>query len=277
MHLVDRHRAPAGRRRLAAPAMWASSSQSKLSVLRDDRGGRGPHLAAKAQGSALSGSSFPPGADDLVFVDGSFANARRENLPNAAVDALAHGDGGVRPSRLKSPTMETRCGLRRPNGEQHAIDAFMGDGMRAQPAVELLVRAFDEQMIVERPENRAEGIRVEQIPKCRRFSRRASDRRNGPFHRGRKPSKKSLSPRRSSPKLAWPSAQHLKVPRAGNEGAHNHSALDDMQTEHREWVAMPRIGNPFYVLVSRSPVNPGHAFASPSLVLKRIAIRLAPA
>ena len=75
--------------------------------------------------------------------------------------------------------------------------------------------------------------------------------------------------------LAFP--QHLKVPRAGYEGAHDRSAFDDMQTEHREWVAVPRIGNPFYVLVSRSPVNPGHAFASPSLVLKRIAIRLAPA
>ena len=70
-----------------------------------------------------------------------------------------------RPSqRLKSPTTETRQRVRRPNREKHAGDALMFDEMRAQTPVKLAVRALDEEIIVYRPQDWAEGVRVGQVP-----------------------------------------------------------------------------------------------------------------
>ena len=55
-----------------------------------------------------------------------------------------------RPShRLKSPTTETRARVRRPEREQHAADAFVRRDLRAEPLVELPVRALEQQMIVD--------------------------------------------------------------------------------------------------------------------------------
>ena len=49
-------------------------------------------------------------------------------------------------------------GVRRPEREQHAVDALVRRELRAEPAIELPVRPFAQQIVVERPERRAEGI-----------------------------------------------------------------------------------------------------------------------
>ena len=48
----------------------------------------------------------------------------------------------------------------RPDGESDAVDALVAGELRAQAPVELAMRALDQQMIVQRPEHRAEGVGV---------------------------------------------------------------------------------------------------------------------
>ena len=67
-----------------------------------------------------------------------------------------------RPSQwLKSPTTETRRRVRRPEREQHAVDALVRRDLRAEPLVELPVRSLAQQIVVDRPERRAESIGVD--------------------------------------------------------------------------------------------------------------------
>ncbi len=58
---------------------------------------------------------------------------------------------------------DARC-VRRPNGEKHAVHAFMRDQVGTEPAIELAVGAFHQEIIVDRPQNWAEGIRVGEFP-----------------------------------------------------------------------------------------------------------------
>ncbi len=130
---------------------------------RDDRSCRWPHLAAKAEGIRLEWYKIAARADDLVFVDGSFPEARCEKLPEAAIDTLAHGMAASVPL-IEVAHYGDALRLRRPYGEEDSIDAFVGGRMSAEAFIKPLVRAFDQQVIVERTESRAKSIGVEKVP-----------------------------------------------------------------------------------------------------------------
>lgn len=51
-------------------------------------------------------------------------------------------------------------GVRRPDGESHAVDAVDGDRLRTEAARQLEVATLAEQMKIEIPEQQSEGIRI---------------------------------------------------------------------------------------------------------------------
>src|SRR4029077_601919 len=51
-------------------------------------------------------------------------------------------------------------GVRRPDGESHAVDTVDGDRLRTEAARQLEVATLAEQMKIEIPEQQSEGIRI---------------------------------------------------------------------------------------------------------------------
>ena len=273
MHLVDAHwpapgAGPLPRRhvRLVVPG--------EITGPGDNRGRRGPHLAAETHRVRFQRLYLAVGTDDLIFVIGALAGARREQLPQAAVDALAHL------MQTPVPLVEIAHhrdagGLRRPNREQHAVHAFMGDEMSADPAVELAVGAFHDEIVVHRPQHRAEAIGVREFPGSAKV-RGAQAVGEAAGLAGKEALEEiPIAPFKLKAGLAV--LQHLQALRARHEGADNRPALDKVQTKHREWIAMPCGSDPGHVLVSRAPVNPGHAFPFTRLGAETHTIQLAPA
>ena len=120
----------------------------------------------------MSGNSAPFASDDLVFVIGAGGDAGNENLPDAAVDALAHLRAAPVPL-VEVADDGDAPGVRRPDGEMRSFDALMRQQMRAEPFIELLMRAFDEQIIVHRAEHRREGVRIGEGPVAAPFDARS--------------------------------------------------------------------------------------------------------
>ena len=75
--------------------------------------------AALAEGIGLERLHRIVGSHDLVFVDRAFADTRREDLPQAAVDALAHRVPASVPGVEVSHHRDA-AGMGRPHGEVHA-------------------------------------------------------------------------------------------------------------------------------------------------------------
>ena len=88
MDLVDRHRPTAI---VARPRLHPGLVGPLEDVdARHHRSSRRPHFAGEAEGVGLERQQLPLGTDDLVFVGGADADTGGEDLPDAAVDALAH-------------------------------------------------------------------------------------------------------------------------------------------------------------------------------------------
>src|SRR5271166_2910505 len=130
---------------------------------RDNRSGRWPHLAAKPERVRLEGSKVSTRANDLVFIDGSFPKARREKLPEPAIDPLAHGVAAPVPL-IEIANHGDALRLRRPHSEENSVFAFMSDRMRAKAFVKPLVGSLNQEIIVERTQDRTEGVGVEKLP-----------------------------------------------------------------------------------------------------------------
>ena len=163
MHLVDRHRRAPRVACRARAAIHSPSVQVKRLVSRDDRGGRRPQLGGEAErvGLERQQSRLPP--EHLVLVERALADPGHEDLPDAAVDALAHRVAAAVPGVEIADHRDAR-GVRRPDGEMHAVDAFVDDQVRAEPVVEPDVRALDQQIVVDRAEHRAEGVGIVDRP-----------------------------------------------------------------------------------------------------------------
>ena len=127
-------------------------------------------IRRRAEGVGLQRRQRAVGADDLVFVARSGADAGQENFPHAAVDALAHLAAPPVPI-VEIADDGNAPGVGRPDREVQRPRALMLEHMRAEPLIKLLVRAFDEQIIVERTEQRAEGVRIMKIPGAACISR----------------------------------------------------------------------------------------------------------
>ena len=128
-------------RRSRRLAMNSASVQEKSSVCATTEAVDGRSSASKPNGSAFSGSSAPSAANDLVFVDRADRQFGHEDLPEAAVDALAHLAAAAVPVIEVADDRDARR-VRRPNREEHAVDAFVTDELRAEPSVELPMRAL---------------------------------------------------------------------------------------------------------------------------------------
>ena len=127
--------------------------------------------------------------------------------------------------------------VRRPDREQHAVDALVRRELRAEPLVELAVRALEQQMIVERPERRAEGVGVlVGLDAAVRASPRAD-------RRGRSLTVGQPAPRRSRPCAARArrSARRRASARARGCASGTKARIDparrrQMRPQHRERV-----------------------------------------
>ena len=97
---------------------------------------------------------------ELEFVVRAFADAGQENFPDAAAEQLAHRMHAAVPAveiadhadalRIRRPDVEASC----------RCTPSISVEMRAEFVVELPVLALGEEMQIERPEDRAERIRI---------------------------------------------------------------------------------------------------------------------
>ena len=158
MDLEDRHRLAS---RFALPPAFEIVGVAPLEMrgVGDDRGGRGPHFGRVAERIGLERQQDAVRAENLVFVDRAGAEAGNEHFPQAAVDALAH----LRPPSIPAVEVADHRDAGRvggPDGESDAVDAFVATELRAQAHIKLAVRALDQQVLVQGPEHRAEGVGV---------------------------------------------------------------------------------------------------------------------
>ena len=125
----------------------------------DDGGGAGEPLGPEAEGIGLQGQEVAFGAYDLVLVKGALADPRDEDLPHPHPRVLSHS---VPPSipQIELPDHRDAAGVRRPDGEARAGDAFELHRVRSELLVEREVAALTEEVEVLLAENRGEPVRV---------------------------------------------------------------------------------------------------------------------
>ena len=167
--LVDGHGLPA-QFTVAAPGHIFGVCPGEVGAVGDHRRGRRPQLGFEAERIGLQRQQRAVGSRKLEFVDGSGLEVRDEDLPQPAVHALAHLAAASVPSIEIADDGGAR-GVRRPEGEQHALDAFVLGKLRPEAAVQLAMGAFAQEIVVERTESRSKRIRVQ----CRVRSGRRLD------------------------------------------------------------------------------------------------------
>ena len=159
MDLVDRHRLAAG----FAPSSFRhvlGVGPGEVGTVGDDRGGRGPQFRLEAErvGFERQKPAVRPG--QFIFIDRSGGQVRDENLPQAAVVALSHLAAAAVPAVEIADDGAARR-VRRPEREQHAVDAFVLGQLGAESPVELTMRAFAQEVVVDGTERRTEGIGID--------------------------------------------------------------------------------------------------------------------
>ena len=149
------------RRGFALPATLEIVGVAPLEMrgVGDDRGGRGPHLGRVAERIGLERQQDPVRAENLVLVDRSRAEPRDEDLPQPAVETLAHLRAASIPAVEIADHRDARR-VRGPDGESDALDPLVTDKLRAKAHVKLAVRAFDQQVLVQRTQHGTEGVRI---------------------------------------------------------------------------------------------------------------------
>ena len=246
--------------------------------MRHHRGRRGAQLGGVAERVRLERLDRPVGADDLELVDGAFADVGDEDLPQPAVDALAHlvpaAVPGVEVADHGDPAR-----MRRPYREAYAVDALVRRQMRAEPFIQPPVRALDQQMVVERTEHRAERVGIAKTP-ARGAARRVQpvgEARGAAGHQrleealGAAPAERDdrragVVDRRDRLRARHQRAQHEARRPAG---------LHAMQPEQRERVGMPRAHDRRHVLVAGLPQ--GRLHDPPQLSAAIWAFQISPA
>ena len=159
MDLVDRHRL-APRFALAALGHVFAVGPGEIVAVGDDGGGRRPKLGLEAERIGLERQQRPVRADKLELVDRADGQFGDEDLPQAAVEPLAHLAAPSVPLVEVADHGHPRR-IRRPDREQDAVDALVVDELGAEPAVELAMRALADEIVVHRTERRPERVRVD--------------------------------------------------------------------------------------------------------------------
>jgi len=123
-------------------------------------------LAAKGVGIGFEREKISPRADNLVFVNGAFADFRKEKFPDAGRAARTHGMDASVPVIHVADDADA-FGGRRPDGEVSTGDSRDGVKVRAKFFVGVKVTAFVHQVKVEVGEEKRESVRVK---KFKRFA-----------------------------------------------------------------------------------------------------------
>ena len=148
MGFVNRHRL-APRLALSALGHVFRVGPGEVGAVGDDRSGRGPKLSLEAERVRFQRQQRPVRVQKLELVDRSDRQFRDEDLPQAAVEAPAHLAAPAVPPVEVADDGNTRR-VRRPDGEQDAVDTLVADELGAKPPVELAMRSFPHQIVVER-------------------------------------------------------------------------------------------------------------------------------
>ncbi len=130
--------------------------------------------------------------------------------------------------------------------------------MRAETLIELLMRAFDEQMIVQRAERRRERVRIDELPASRAIFGAQSIGETR-----RRARREALEEA-----VGMNALETGDLPPLGRDRAHDRCAGDEradretvsrlVQAQNREGIAMAGADNRGDVLVSRAPNGLGH-------------------
>ena len=186
MNFIDRHRR-APRINIRAPPVKSRRS-SERSRSGDDRGRRGPQFRREADriGFERQELAMPPRRFHICrFAPAPTPGAKISQRPQSM---------RLRIWRCARPMVEVADdgdppGVRRPDREMHAVDAFDAHDMRAEPFIELAMRRLrreDNRLSRQAP---AERHKDRRIPIAPRRSPRAADTDARAF-RGVSPSKK---------------------------------------------------------------------------------------
>ena len=233
MHFVDRHRRaariPRGPRRHPVGV-----GPDEARGVAHDRRGRGSKLRAEADGIGLERKQRAVGADDFVLVERALGERGDEDLPDARADALAHGVAAAVPG-IEVADDGNALRVRRPHREMHALDTFVLDGMGAQAVVELRVRAFADQPVVERTEHRPVRVRIVDEPGITLVRGAQPIRRSA---RNRALEKSGVVPARERRERRAIARYDIDGSGAGNERPHDDAAVSLVDAEHRERVGM---------------------------------------
>ncbi len=121
-------------------------------------GGARRHFGGEAVRVALV-DLFAPFRLHAELVEGSFAESRDEELPDAAGDVLLHGMTAAIPS-IEVADDADAGGVGGPDGEVDAIDTVHVAQLRAESAVASPVSALSEQIQIVVAQQRRKGIRI---------------------------------------------------------------------------------------------------------------------
>ena len=157
MALVDRDRRVAGARRRARPASSDPTTPARQARARPRRCAAA--LGGERERIRLQRQQLAVGALDLVLVGRAPVDPRDEQLPDAALHALAHGVAPAVPA-IEVADHGHPTGVRRPDQKRDAGDALELHGMGAQLLVQPQVVALGDQVGVHLAEERREAVWV---------------------------------------------------------------------------------------------------------------------
>ena len=263
MRLIDRHRL-SPRLALAALGHVFGVGPGEVGAVSDDRSGRGPELPLEAKRVRFERQQSAVRIQELELINRSDCQFRDEDLPQAAVEAPAHlAAPAIPPIEVADDGNAGR--VRRPEGEQHAVDALVADELGAKPSVELAMRALPHQIVVERTQRRAErvGVHIGMGPMrgC------DLDSISGPLleRRDERLENVILAPRQLGDELAIAGYRANRDCVRSKDTDHP-SGRRQMRPEHRERIGIARSRNRVELLVARFPALP-HSVLHKSLSL----------
>ena len=239
VHLVHGHRHGVGG---PAPALGHPLGVLPLIAVEvvDHRGGaRLIGLEGEGEGVGLQREGLARARDDLVLVAGALGHTRHEELPDAVAGVQAHGMAAAIPA-VPVADHAHPLGVRRPHGEDDAVDLLQARRVRAELVVDAVVGALAEQMKIVAGQRRGEPVGVldlpdvaavidhpEAVPICHLFGHRHRPETGG--MQGLQRVRPTVPVLRDQEHLAG----------LGQEGADRHAAVPvAVRSEHGEGIAV---------------------------------------
>ena len=252
--LVGRDRR--GRRLRRGPALHPGGiGPTPLGRRRDDGAGTRRQFGRPSDRVGLLRQHLAARAEQLVLVDRPGADAWDKQVPNADVHVPAH--------RVAAPVPEVEvahhrnaAGIRRPNGEPHAGHAVHFRRVRAEGVAEFPMPTLAQQVQVERPERRGEGVGVSRPVRPERRVKPQVVRHA--LRDGAGPEPVGMEELEGAEDLAVAAADRHGAAGARQERPDAAPVRAVMRAEHRKRVAVPALHDGF----NRACIRHGHAVAS---------------